>query len=323
MHTCLRFAAGAFALMACLLPLGAAAFRCDTPCQPVSEHRVAVGSTSLYVRETGKGPAVIVLHGGPDFDHGYLLPDLDRLGDAYRLIYYDQRGRGRSAEGVVPGDVSLASELDDIDQIRRHFRLDAPIVLGHSWGGVLALEYALRYPDHVSRLILMNPAPVSAADLAAARKTYLERLGQDMDRQRDIRESDAYKAADPEAVAARYRIHFKPAVQEPADYERLMTTMRAGFVRQGSRGILLARAVEDRLMGETWALDGYDLTPRLRALRIPTLVIAGRHDFMASAAGTIAQAIPGARLVVIEDCGHFAYLECGGETLRALKQFVR
>ena len=111
------------------------------------------------------------------------------------------RGRGRSAEGVRPDDVTLSSDLEDIDRVRQHFRLDAPVLLGHSWGAVLALEYALRHPTRVSRVILMNPAPASASDVAVVRKVYLERLGADMDQQRSIMASRAYQSGDPEAVA--------------------------------------------------------------------------------------------------------------------------
>ena len=82
------------------------------------ESRIPVGKTSIYSREIGRGQPIIVLHGGPDFDHGYLLPDLDRLADAFRLIYYDQRGRGRSADQVMPEDVTLASDIDDLDKVR-------------------------------------------------------------------------------------------------------------------------------------------------------------------------------------------------------------
>src|SRR5215207_2692404 len=74
-----------------------------------SELRVPVGGASLHVRTIGRGQPIIVLHGGPDFDYGYLLPELDRFKDAFRLIYYDQRGRGKSSEGVRPEDVTLAS----------------------------------------------------------------------------------------------------------------------------------------------------------------------------------------------------------------------
>jgi proline iminopeptidase len=288
------------------------------------ETRVAVEGASLYARTVGRGDPIVVLHGGPDFDHAYLLPDLDRLKDSFHLVYYDQRGRGRSADGVRAEDVTLQSELEDLERVRRHFELEAPALLGHSWGAVLALEYALRHPTRVSRLILMNPAPASAADVAVLRKAYLEKLGAAHERQTRIRSGAAYQAGDPKAVAARYRIHFKPALKRAEDYERLMSAMEAQFVRQGSAGIRKARAVEDRLYRDTWEVPGYDLLPKLAALRIPTLVLTGDHDFIpAAVAERIARAIPGARLVSLEGCGHFTYLECPGGVREALRRFFR
>ena len=288
------------------------------------EIRVPVGKTSLYCREIGKGPPIIVLHGGPDFDQSYLLPDLDRLANRFRLIYYDQRGRGKSADHVMPDDVTLASEVDDLDKVRQHFHLEAPTLLGHSWGAVLALEYALRHPEHVGRIILMNPAPLSTRDLATFRKAYLQQLGADMDRQREIVAGNAYKAGDPKAVAARYRIHFEHALVKPEDYETLMARMKAAFMRQGKEGIVKARVVEDRLMRETWQIDSYDLLPKLQTLNIPTLVISADHDFIPSEiAAHIAAAIPNAQLVVLTNCGHFAYLEQPVEVRNAIDGFFR
>lgn len=303
---------------------GEASISQTNPNSNASESQLKVGSTTLYVREIGNGQPIIVLHGGPDFDHSYFLPDLDRLKDAFRLIYYDQRGRGRSADKVRPQDVTLISDLDDLDRVRQHFRLDSAVLLGHSWGAVLALEYALRRPTRVSHLILMNPAPASAADLTSFRKIYLEKIGADMDRQRAIVASAAYQAGDPEAVAARYRIHFKPALARPEDYEKLMATMQAAFRSQGSEGIVKARAVEDRLMLDTWQIPGYDLLPKLRSLRSPTLVIAGDKDFFPlEVAVHIADALPNAKLVTMKDCGHFAFLECPGEVRNALLGFFK
>jgi proline iminopeptidase len=288
------------------------------------EGRVPIGLASLYVRDVGRGQPAIVLHGGPDFDQAYLLPDLDRLGDDLHLIYYDQRGRGRSAEHVRPEEVTLASDLDDLDRVRQHFKLSAPALLGHSWGTVLALEYALRNPTHVSQLILMNPAPASAADVVVFRKAYLQTLGADMDRQRAIVESAAYRAGDPETVAARYRIHFKPSFERADAYERLMERMRSAFIHQGKDGIIKARAVEDRLMHDTWGIEGYDLLPKLRDLKIPTLVVSADHDFIpGDIAEHIAAALPNARLVTIKGCGHFSYLECPRDVHRAVDDFLR
>jgi proline iminopeptidase len=170
----------------------------------------------------------------------------------------------------------------------------------------------------------MNPAPASAADLTAFRKVYLEKIGADMERQRSIVASAAYQAGDPEAVVARYRIHFKPSLARAGDYERLMATMQAAFRSQGSEGIVKARAVEDRLMLDTWQKPGYDLLPKLRSLRIPTLVIAGDKDFFPlEVAAHIAAALPNAKLVTTRDCGHFAFLECPGEVRNALLDFFK
>src|ERR1700746_3918399 len=78
------------------------------------ESRIPVHGAGLYCREVGRGAPMIVLHGGPDFDISYLLPELDRLSDKFRLIYYDQRGRGRSTNHVKPEEVTLESEMADL-----------------------------------------------------------------------------------------------------------------------------------------------------------------------------------------------------------------
>ena len=275
------------------------------------ESRIPVGGAELYAREVGQGTAIIVLHGGPDFDHSYLVPDLDRLSDRFHLIYYDQRGRGRSAEGVKPEDVTLASDIADIEKVRQHFHLDSVVLLGHSWGTVLALEYALRYPGRVSHLVLMNPAPASEADYKQLRNEWLEKRADDMQKRKAIADTAAYKEADPDAVVAYYRIHFKPALARSEDYDKLIARMQASFIQQGKEGIIKARAVESRLMIETWSSSGYDLLPKLKGIRIPTLVITGDHEFIpAATAEHITQAIPNARMVMLKGCGHFTYLEC-------------
>jgi proline iminopeptidase len=223
---------------------------------------------------------------------------------------------------VAAGDVTLISDLQDLDRVRLHFQLQSPVLLGHSWGAVLALEYTLQNPQSVSRLILMNPAPASAKDLALFREAYTQKMGADMDRQKEIVSSQAYRDGDPKSVADRYRLHFKPALERPQDYERLMARMTAGFIRQGKAGIVKARAVEERLMRDTWHLGDYDLLPKLRRLSTPTLVISGDQDFIpGEVAQNIAQALPNGQLVSLSRCGHFAYLECPGEVRKALDSF--
>ena len=278
----------------------------------VRESRIDVGAAELYAREVGKGPAIIVLHGGPDFDQSYLLPEMDRLSDSYRLIYYDQRGRGKSANNVRPEDVTLASDVADLEKVRQFFHLESAALLGHSWGTVIALEYALKYPQRISHLILMNPGPASREDYLQLRKDWLEKRPDAMAQRKAIAETAAYKEGDPEAVTAYYRIHFKPALARPDDYEKLIARMKVSFNKEG---VLKARAVEDRLMQDTWSRADFDLLPKLKTLKIPTLVLSGDHEFIpATTAEHIAQAIPDARLVTLKGCGHFTYMECPAET---------
>jgi proline iminopeptidase len=311
----------ALALAAALLPgAGRTAMAGRQGGRAARDVMVPSGKTSLYAREIGRGQPIIVLHGGPDFDHTYLLPDLDRLADGYRLFYYDQRGRGRSAEGVRAEDVSLASDIADVDRIREFFQLPAATIFGHSWGTTLALEYALRFPDRVSRLILMNPAPASAADFQEFRRQRLEKAGPDLNRLKAIAATPAFKAGDPEAVVEYYRVHFKTALKQPQHYEALMKQMRPSFA--SSQAILKARQIEDRLMADSWLAKGYDLLPKLGALKIPTLIIFGDADFIPGfVAAHIAAALPNDRLVTIKDCGHFAYLECPAPVRKEIDGF--
>lgn len=159
-------------------------------------------------------------------------------------------------------------------------------------------------------MILMNPGPASIDDYKQLRKDWLEKRPEDMERRKAIAATAAYQEGDPDAVIAYYRIHFKPALARPEDYEKVITRMQASFIKQGKEGIIKARAVESRLMSETWSSPEYNLLPRLKSVRIPTLVITSDHEFIPiSTAEHISQAIPNARLVTLKDCGHFSYLE--------------
>jgi proline iminopeptidase len=189
---------------------------------------------------------------------------------------------------VKPEDVTLESEMADLDEVREHFHLDKVVLLGHSWGTVLALEYALRHPETVSRLVLMDPAPASAADINRFRKERVEKWPVLMELRKAIADTTAYKEADPEAVIAYYRVHFKPAFARSENYEKLIIRMQARFIEPGREGILKSRAVEDRLVTETWASpNGYDLHPKLKGLNIPALVITGDHDSFPSLPSTL------------------------------------
>ncbi len=269
---------------------------------------VRVGTARLYIRDVGHGMPIVIVHGGPDFDHEYLLPEMDRLAESFHLIYYDQRGRGRSFSGEVPEDLTMATEVDDLDQVREWFGFDSIALLGHSWGGLLALEYAIRHPERVSHLILMNCAPASRADAIALRdESARRRSPAQTERMTELRSDPDFQAGDIDSEAEYYRIHFGATLSNPDYLDAIIGRLRSAFSEDG---IVAARAIEDKLYEETWSRDEYDLIPALHRLDIATLVVHGDGDFVPiEVIRRIADALHGSRLVVLPDCGHFAYLE--------------
>jgi proline iminopeptidase len=288
---------------------------------PPREGYVAVDGATLYYRESGKGQPIIVLHGGPRLDHHYLLPDMDRLAEEFRLICYDQRGRGKSAMNVESADVSIQSEIEDLERLRAYFHFESVAVLGHSWGGVLAMEYAIRHPERVSYLILLNSAPASHDDNILFQQDRVSKTPDDMELLSELESRSEFVEGDVDARAAYYRVHYRATLREPELLDRLIAHLKAGLTKEG---ILQAGPIGVRLWNETYETPGYNLLPKLTFLDIPTLVLHGDYDFVpVVCARHIAEAIPGARLVVLRDCGHFSYLERPVEVHQAISDFLR
>ena len=113
-----------------------------------------IRGVSLFVKVIGQGYPLLLMHGGPGLDHTSLLP-LQPLADQFTLIFYDHRCNGRS-EGAAVSSMTLENLTADADALRQTLGFDKWAVLGHSFGGNVALEYALRYPSSLSHLILMD-----------------------------------------------------------------------------------------------------------------------------------------------------------------------
>ena len=288
---------------------------------PVARERfLGSGAARLYTRDIGAGPPVVVVHGGPDFDHRYLLPEMDQLAESCRVVYYDQRGRGRSWTGEVP-DVTVASEIDDLDRVRAASGPGPVAVVGHSWGGLLAMEYAVRRPAGLSRLVLMNTAPASHGDALVLRDELARRkTAEQLARMQALAADPGFLAGDPVPEAEYYRIHYGLTLRRQDHLDAVVGRLRVAFT---PAGILAARAIEQELYDQTWSRDGYDLIPALERVETPTLIIHGEHDFVpVGLVERIADAMPRAELVVFEDCGHFAYLEQPERTVATISAFV-
>lgn len=285
--------------------------------QPVpNDGYIPVENGHLYYREVGQGRPIIVIHGGPGFDHTYLLPDMDRLSDSYRLVYYDQRGRGKSA-GDLP-NISIKTEVEDLDGLREHLGLDSVALLGHSWGGLLAMEYAIRHPGRVSHMILLNTCVASHEDFELFDDERRQRLSIHEAERKALHASAKYKEGDPETVTKAYQLYFSTTIKRPEHLERL----DLGFMSLANEDILRARKIAEHMFNTTLLNDDYDLIPDLKAVSAPTLIIHGDYDFIPlQTVAPIAKAITGAHLVLLKDCGHFSYIEAPEEVRQVIADF--
>jgi proline iminopeptidase len=214
--------------------------------------------------------------------------------------------------------IGIQSEIDDLESVRAYFGLERAALLGHSWGGLLALEYALRHPERVSHLVLMNTAPVSFEDCVLFERERDAMAPDDTELLR-VLESRPDAEGDPEARAEYYRVYFRATLRPPELLDRLIDNLQTGWTYEN---IHKARAIGDRLWHETYESPEYNLLPKLTQLRIPTLILHGDYDFVPVAcAAHIAEAVTEARLDVLRECGHFSYLERPDEVHRAISAF--
>lgn len=184
----------------------------------------------------------------------------------------------------------------------------------------MALEYAIRHPERVSHLILMNTAPVSHDDYILLRQELARRRAVgEVEMLKALSSNASYQQGDLETDAGYYRIHFRPTLRQPERLESLIERLRVSFTKEG---IITARAIEKRLYDETWLSEKYNLLSKLKWLSILTLILHGDYDFIpVEIAAHIAQALSRARLVVLRDCGHFSYLECPDQVRKEIADF--
>jgi proline iminopeptidase len=251
---------------------------------------------------------VIVLHGGPGAHHDYLLPGFDALGGGRTLVYYDQRGGGKSA---VARDVPVGwrEQVHDLEALRDIWGLSQLHLCGYSWGGLLAMFYAVSFPERVASLALVSPAP-------AARS---ERVGYEA--------ALAARNATPELLAAREQVHASGLRGEDlgAYQQRLFELAVAGYFHDPSRASELTPfRVTGRTQQAVWDSlgDDFDLRPALRKLEIPARVVHGDDDPIPLATAAATADALGAECVVLADCGHVPHVEALDGLVAALDPFL-
>jgi len=279
-----------------------------------------VGGYELFFRRFGSGDETVVgLHGGPGLPHDYLAPLAAHGGDERTVYLYDQFGVGRS-DRPATGDFdryTVDHYREEVEAFRAAIGAERIHLYGHSWGGMLALEYALAYPERVAGLVLAN----TFADMASAHDAVRETV-------------ETLSEESREAIATH---EASRTFDAPAFQAALMELIGAHICRLESFPRPLSRAFAEMnhdvyglmwgptefTVAETARLRGWDVSDRLAELDVQTLVLTGSHDeFSPDLARDLADGLPDAEFVELDESSHMPFWEQPDEHREAVEAFL-
>jgi proline iminopeptidase len=256
------------------------------------------GGVTLWYEVRGSGTAtpLVVANGGPGFDHTYLhcSDAWDRLARNRRVVFYDQRGNGRSSKLKPNQPCGLAEQIADLEALRARLGYSKMDLLGHSWGGYLVMAYAARYPDRVAHLLIVDSAAPKIQDTVFLFKNIYPET---VERQGAV--AFAVELGDSTAISTDLREYLSMLFYSPE--------VRDAFLARASS--FEYRPDVNKLVWND--LQRFDLNPELRKFKMPTLVVTGRYDFNVapSVAWAIHSSISGSEMAVFEKSGHLPFCE--------------
>lgn len=267
----------------------------------------------LFYEVRGSGEPMIVVHGGPGLDHRYLRPGLDILATRNTLVYYDQRGTGRSTTEVGPETVNLDAFVADIEALREALGHERIHVLTHSFGSMIGLAYARAHPDRVRSLVLVTPVePGNRFNTETARRRAEARTDADSAELASLTTSEGFAAHDPGTLGRVFEVAFRATMRDPDRVEELDLDLMDATARQG-------QDIAELLGGELSGDDGWTWLDEIEA---PTLVVHGEDDAPpVEMSAEMADALPNGHLEVLPS-GHFPFVEARDDLLAAVSGFM-
>jgi proline iminopeptidase len=276
---------------------------------------VKINGTKLFVKTMGSGEPIVMVHGGPGFNYLYFLPQFKELAKHYKLIFYDQRVCGKSSEDLDSSSITIENFVNDLEGIRRLFGLKKMILFGHSWGGFLAMKYAIKYPKNLKSLILSNPTP---ANSRLRDQTYTQ-IGprttqKDIAEKKEITSTKKFVDKDPETMVKYFKNLFGPAFYNRKYIDSLNLKFPPDYKKRNN---LLNYLFKDP------SFIKYDLTKELYKIKCPTLIVTGDYDIMVPESNQIIhRTIVNSKLVILKHCGHFPFVEDKKEYFAVLENFL-
>lgn len=285
---------------------------------PHRERYLDLGDYQLYCRSFGSGDTHLVgLHGGPGGVGVALAPLAAHAGEEVAVHLYDQYGCGQS-DGPAPGDFdryTVDHYRGELEDVRAALDAEDLVLYGHSWGGMLALEYVLAHPDRVSKLVLSGTLHDVEDAIAVMRHARREELTDE--ELATVRELEAERAFDDQT--------YHDLTQKVYD-ERLMRVEKSPFHERAELNMAvygLMWGPSEFALAETARLRGWSVKERLGEVDTPTLVLVGEHDEIGpEISRDIAERLPDARLEVIQDASHYSCWDAPEAHRAAVSSFL-
>ena len=274
-----------------------------------------INGSQVYYKTIGEGEPLVIVHGGPVMDHSYLLPHLEELAKDYQLILYDQRACGRASVEVQVATMNLDGFVEDIEQIRQALKLEKINLLGHSWGGLLAMKYGIKYPENLNHLILSNSIAPSVADWQLEGGRVSERAtNKDRQDRQAIMESGALQSENPsKAIEKLLRISFRPQMYDTTNLSKLNLYVPQDYMQ---------RSQVFGLLGPD--LANFNLYSDLKKVTCPTLVVYGSEEPATSLhAQKMTDSFSNGQLSIIQKSGHFPFVENQKQFFAAVQSFLK
>jgi proline iminopeptidase len=286
------------------------------------------GGVMIYFKTVGKGDPLIILHGGPGASHDYFLPYLLPLARKNRIVFIDERGSGRSQKLEDPSGYTVDNMVGDVEAVRLALGLKKINLLGHSFGGVLAQAYALRYPRSLSRLILCSTFH-STAKMNLVFQKMRDRMKPELRRRIENMEKNGVFGHGRDWEKIRYTQEYMTAAWGEGYFPYLYRNRPDPNFDPGAMGNMAWDVYR-----EMWGSDGefaitgnlgpIDFSERLASIRVPTLITVGDNDECAPwLSEEMHQRIPGSRLVVLPRSGHMTFVDQPALFLKTVEEFLQ
>ncbi|ESU24874.1 alpha/beta hydrolase fold protein [Flavobacterium enshiense DK69] len=280
-----------------------------------SENVITSGYSKLHYKTFGSGKPILIINGGPGMNcegFGYVADEISKIG--FQTIIYDQRGTGKSTVDKIDNEtISMDLMADDMENLRKHLKIEKWTILGHSFGGMLAAYYATKHPHNIDKLIFSSSGGINMnftryaqdrinANLTKTQKDSVDYYQNKMDK--------GDNSLETKKLRAKYLAN-------------------AYVYNKKNSAIISERLIQvnfdvNNIVFQSLINNNFDCSGKFKNFQNPVLILQGENDIISiDTAKEIAASFPNSKLVTLPNCGHYGWLDSKEAYFNALKQFLK